>query len=141
MRPLARQQSDAFFGVLSQPEQKQLMALLKKLCRHHVTDLPQELMTAKSVASGRRVSARVVLISGANRGIGAAIADRLAAEGWGLSLGMRNPKAAPDRFKSQHVSFYDANQPGCEADWVSECAMERFGRIDAVINNAGVIDT
>jgi DNA-binding MarR family transcriptional regulator len=41
VRPLARQQSDAFFGVLSQPEQKQLMALLKKLCRHHVTDLPE----------------------------------------------------------------------------------------------------
>lgn len=40
VRTLAKQQSDAFFGVLTQPEQKQLMALLKKLRHHHVTDLP-----------------------------------------------------------------------------------------------------
>ena len=84
------------------------------------------------------MSACAALISGDNRGIGAAIADRLAAEGWNLSLGMRNPTAAPDRFKSHHLSFYDANRPGCETDWVSG-AMGRFGRVDAVINNAGIM--
>jgi DNA-binding MarR family transcriptional regulator len=36
VRALATQQSDAFFGVLSSPEQKQLMALLKKLYSAHV---------------------------------------------------------------------------------------------------------
>jgi NAD(P)-dependent dehydrogenase (short-subunit alcohol dehydrogenase family) len=84
------------------------------------------------------VSARVALISGANRGIGAAIAERLASEGWGLSLGMRRPEAAPEQFKSHHLCFYDANRPGCETDWVKR-AIERFGRIDAVINNAGIM--
>jgi len=84
------------------------------------------------------VSARTALISGANRGIGAAIAHRLATDGWNLSLGMRNLAAAPDRFKSHHLSFYDADLVGCEADWVRG-AMERFGRIDAVINNAGIM--
>jgi DNA-binding MarR family transcriptional regulator len=44
VRTLAREQSDAFFSVLSQPEQKQLMALLKKLCHHHVRDLPESLL-------------------------------------------------------------------------------------------------
>lgn len=84
------------------------------------------------------MSGRVALISGGNRGIGAAIAERLAADGWNLSLGMRRPEAVPDRLRHHHISFYDANQSGCEADWV-KAAMERFGRIDAVINNAGII--
>ncbi|MGD0639312.1 MAG: MarR family winged helix-turn-helix transcriptional regulator [Roseiarcus sp.] len=39
VRKLATDQSDAFFSVLTPPEQSQLMALLQKLYRHHVTDL------------------------------------------------------------------------------------------------------
>lgn len=84
------------------------------------------------------MSRRTGLISGANRGIGAAIADRLAAEGWNLSLGIRAPDKLPDRFKDHHVCVYDATKPGCEAAWI-DGAMTRFGRIDAVINNAGII--
>ncbi len=41
VRTLARAQSDAFFSVLTPPEQRQLMTLLKKLYRHYVTDLPE----------------------------------------------------------------------------------------------------
>jgi NAD(P)-dependent dehydrogenase (short-subunit alcohol dehydrogenase family) len=84
------------------------------------------------------MSARTVLISGGNRGIGAAIADRLAQEGWNLSLGMRQPAAVPDRFRSHHVALYDSERPGCEAEWVTG-AVERFGRIDAVVANAGIM--
>ena len=38
---------------------------------------------------------RVVMISGASRGIGAAVARRLAREGYRLSLGVRDSKLAP----------------------------------------------
>jgi NADP-dependent 3-hydroxy acid dehydrogenase YdfG len=82
--------------------------------------------------------ARVALISGASRGIGAAIAERLSQDGWLLSLGMRKPElpswADPERV---HVAAYDAHRPQ-EQDWV-EAARKRFGRIDAVIASAGIV--
>ncbi len=84
---------------------------------------------------------RVVMISGASRGIGLAIARRLAGEGYCLSLGVRDPRrfaAAdfdPDRIL---VHRFDALEPESAADWVAATAA-RFGRIDALINNAGIL--
>lgn len=84
------------------------------------------------------MSARTALISGANRGIGAAIAERLASDGWNISLGIRKPEAVPQHFARHHIARYDALEAGCEVAWV-QAALDRFGRIDAVINNAGIM--
>lgn len=81
---------------------------------------------------------RVALVSGAARGLGAAIAERLAAEGWTLSLGARDPEAARGRFPQCHAARFDADAPETAPDWVAEAA-ERFGRIDALVNNAGAL--
>lgn len=88
------------------------------------------------------MTARCALISGANRGIGAAIAKRLAHDGWEVSLGMRTPQM-PDwagRLPAGQVQLfaYDATRPGSETDWV-KAAQIQFGRIDAVIANAGLM--
>lgn len=80
---------------------------------------------------------RVVMISGANRGIGAAIAERLASSGWRLSLGMRQPdeaRAPADAMRTRA----DAHEAGSEAAWVAATAA-RFGRIDALVCNAGMM--
>ena len=81
---------------------------------------------------------RVVMISGANRGIGAAIACRLAAGGFRLSLGVRNGKtpAVPASARCL-VARYEARERESPKAWV-DATLERFGRIDALVNNAGV---
>lgn len=84
-------------------------------------------------------TARIAMISGANRGIGAAIA-RLAQEGWQLSIGVRQPESVPAalRTASTLVYPYDANVVGSEKAW-TDATVARFGRIDALINNAGIM--
>lgn len=83
--------------------------------------------------------ARVAMISGANRGIGAAVAATLSAAGWGLSLGQRSTEAPagtdPDRTL---VHRYDATAAGSEEAWVA-ATLARFGRVDAIVANAGIM--
>jgi NAD(P)-dependent dehydrogenase (short-subunit alcohol dehydrogenase family) len=81
---------------------------------------------------------KVVLISGAGRGIGLSAARAFAAEGWSLSLGLRVPELPDFATGAEHHAVrYDASDPGSATSWV-EAAMVRFGRIDAVIANAGI---
>ncbi|GHG85683.1 SDR family NAD(P)-dependent oxidoreductase [Pseudodonghicola xiamenensis] len=83
---------------------------------------------------------RLALISGASRGIGAAVAKTLFDAGWTVSLGMRNPtlpawaEAAPDRV---HLFAYDATDANSANRWAAEVTGQ-FGRIDAVVANAGI---
>ncbi|MBM1816012.1 SDR family NAD(P)-dependent oxidoreductase [Pseudosulfitobacter pseudonitzschiae] len=84
---------------------------------------------------------RTALISGANRGIGAAVAKRLFDAGWAVSLGMRVPEmpgwadTAPERV---HLFAYEATQADAGTAWAAEVT-DRFGRIDAVVANAGIM--
>ena len=79
---------------------------------------------------------KVVMISGASRGIGAAIAAAMAEAGWRVSLGVRQPGAIPAGANYLPCRF-DALDPASEAAWVAR-TVEQFGRIDAVVNNAGI---
>ena len=85
--------------------------------------------------------ARVVMISGASRGIGAAVARRLLADGFRLSLGVRRPDATRAKFSSAAdrvlVAHFDAFDSPSAERWVAE-TLAKFGRIDALINNAGM---
>jgi NAD(P)-dependent dehydrogenase (short-subunit alcohol dehydrogenase family) len=80
-------------------------------------------------------SNKVVLITGASSGFGAAIAKSLAANGYRVFGTMRSPRAAPtDGFTSLTLDVtQDDSVHACIAD-----VIRAAGRIDAVINNAGI---
>ena len=85
--------------------------------------------------------ARVAMVSGAGRGLGFAIADKLLTDGWSLSLGLRDQSQAkrfdvgPERL---HVGHFDATDPASAEQWVNG-TVYRFGQIDALVNNVGVL--
>ncbi|MCB9947666.1 MAG: SDR family NAD(P)-dependent oxidoreductase [Rhodospirillaceae bacterium] len=85
---------------------------------------------------------RVIMISGANRGIGYGVARRLAASGFRLSLGARDlaalSAAVADLPAERTACFaYDAADLGLAEAWVAG-TVARFGRIDGLVNNAGI---
>lgn len=80
---------------------------------------------------------RVVMVSGANRGIGAATARLLSERGYQLSLGARDPGTIDAGGSEAMVARWEAADPATSNNWVA-ATRERFGRIDAVVMNAGV---
>ena len=81
---------------------------------------------------------RVVMISGANRGIGLATAQHLAALGYTLSLGARDPASIPmEGFEDALTHRWEATEAATSKEWVA-ATMARYGRLDAVFLNAGV---
>jgi NADP-dependent 3-hydroxy acid dehydrogenase YdfG len=88
---------------------------------------------------------QVILITGASRGIGEAIALALAAEGARLVLVARNPEDLERvRGKALQVGAEDVLTVTAdvsreeEVDVMAEVALARFGQVDILVNNAGV---
>ena len=86
---------------------------------------------------------KVALVTGAARGIGLAVAKRFLAEGFGVALLdiegelLRGAVAAlqkPDSTLALHCDVSDATAVTAAIETVSK----RFGRLDALVNNAGV---
>lgn len=81
---------------------------------------------------------KTILITGASSGIGKAAALRFQAEGWNVIATMRDPAAGEDLAARAHVlvARLDVTDVGSIASAVGE-GIARFGRIDALVNNAG----
>jgi NAD(P)-dependent dehydrogenase (short-subunit alcohol dehydrogenase family) len=91
-----------------------------------------------------RLFNKVALVTGAGRGIGAAIAQKMAAEGARLVLVSRTL----EQLESQRQRIIDAGGPPAQAMAVDvsqhaavtamiEAVLERWGRIDVLVNAAG----
>jgi len=86
---------------------------------------------------------KVALVTGAARGIGLATARRFLAEGWRVALldiegallhGAVGVLADPDNTLALHCDVSDADAVAAAIAAVNQ----RFGRLDALVNNAGV---
>jgi 3-oxoacyl-[acyl-carrier protein] reductase len=87
-----------------------------------------------------QLTGKVALVTGASRGIGRAIAETLSAEGMLLVLAARSgdllenlAAALPTACLVQAVDLRETEAPAR----VVAAAVERFGRLDLLVNNAG----
>jgi NAD(P)-dependent dehydrogenase (short-subunit alcohol dehydrogenase family) len=87
---------------------------------------------------------RSAIVTGATRGIGRAIADALAEDGYSLTITGRRPDGVEravaelqDAGADVHGVALNHTDPDAPAEIVKRHA-ERFGRLDVLVNNAGV---
>lgn len=88
---------------------------------------------------------KIAFISGANRGIGFATAEALAAQGITVVMGCRDvnkgqqaaSKLSQQGYQVEAIA-YDANQAD-SADQVYDFLQKKYGVLDILINNAGIL--
>lgn len=84
------------------------------------------------------MSRKVVIVTGGCQGIGRAIAARFSSEGAEVIVCARHPPAAPVGSGQRVATFFaaDVREPD-QIDAVVTQTVERFGRVDVLVNNAG----
>jgi NAD(P)-dependent dehydrogenase (short-subunit alcohol dehydrogenase family) len=87
---------------------------------------------------------RAAIVTGASRGIGLAIAEALGEQGYALTIAARRPEPLERTaeelrgkgFEVEHVAANVADEEGIRS--VVDRHRERYGRLDVLVNNAGV---
>ncbi|MFO0863164.1 MAG: glucose 1-dehydrogenase [Gemmataceae bacterium] len=93
----------------------------------------------------KRLNGKVAVVTGASKGIGAAIAERLAAEGAAVVVNYASSKAAADEVVSR-IQKKEGRAIAVHADLSKPDDIRRlfaesknaFGRLDVLVNNAGI---
>ena len=101
------------------------------------------------MAGGGRLGGRIALVTGASRGIGAAVAKRFAEEGAHLILTARTQGGLEEVDDAIRASGSDEGatllpmdlKDFDAIDHMGQAIHERFGRLDILVGNAGVLGT
>jgi NAD(P)-dependent dehydrogenase (short-subunit alcohol dehydrogenase family) len=80
-----------------------------------------------------------VLVTGASRGIGKSIVERLAALGWDVIAGVRNEQDAEAITKANPQRVSSVLLDVTSAEHIAALAASLPQRLDAIVNNAGVV--
>lgn len=90
----------------------------------------------------RGLADKVAIVTGASRGIGYAVAERLVAEGAKVVITARKPDPlaeAVERLGAANAAFVaGAADDTAHQDEVIATALDRFGRLDLLVNNTGI---
>lgn len=89
---------------------------------------------------------RAAIVTGSSQGIGAAVASRLASDGWAVTINYSG-NAAPAEALAGEIAATGGRAIAVQADVSDPAAVQKlfakarsaFGRIDALVNNAGVM--
>ncbi len=92
-----------------------------------------------------KLTGKVAVVTGASKGIGAAIAKALAAEGASVVVNYASSKEGADKVVDaiakaggQAVAVGGDVSKAAEAQGIIDAAIQRYGRLDVLVNNSGV---
>src|SRR6478672_11723234 len=94
-----------------------------------------------------KLKGKVAIVTGASKGIGAAIAKALAAEGASVVVNYASSKAGADKVVAaitaaggKAVAVGGDVSKAAEAQGLVDTAIKNFGRLDILVNNSGVYE-
>jgi 3-oxoacyl-[acyl-carrier protein] reductase len=97
--------------------------------------------------SNKKLAGKVAVVTGASKGIGAAIARHLAAEGASVVVNYASSKAGADKVVNE-ITAQGGKAVAVQGDVARQADIERlfaetkkaFGQLDVLVNNAGVYE-